>query len=100
MPTLESLLGRTLVLIAHPDDEALGCGALLQRVREPVVCFATDGAPLAAKWWQPYGSRAPSPRCSLWRAALLPKQFSPWPTKAAIPIMTLAACSLPLWAVS
>jgi len=57
MPALESLLGRTLVLIAHPDDEALGCGALLQRMREPIICFATDGAPLAAKWWQPYGSR-------------------------------------------
>ena len=57
MLALEPLLGRTFVLIAHPDDEALGCGALLQRMREPIVCFATDGAPLAAKWWQPYGSR-------------------------------------------
>lgn len=57
MPALESLLGCTLVLVAHPDDEALGCAALLQRMREPIVCFVTDGAPLDRKWWQPYGSR-------------------------------------------
>ena len=57
MAALDSLLGRTLVLVAHPDDEALGCGGLLQRMREPIVCFATDGAPLDRKWWQPYSSR-------------------------------------------
>ena len=57
MAALDSLRGRTLVLVAHPDDEALGCGGLLQRMREPIVCFATDGAPLDRKWWQPYSSR-------------------------------------------
>jgi len=52
------LLGRTLVVVAHPDDEVIGCGALLQRMREPIVVFCTDGAPRPARWWQKYGSRA------------------------------------------
>lgn len=52
------LLGTTLMLVAHPDDEALAFGALMQRVRRPVVVFATDGAPRDEKFWQPYGSRA------------------------------------------
>lgn len=55
---VEQLLGRTLVVVAHPDDEVIGCGALLQRMREPVVVFCTDGAPRNPKWWQQYGSRA------------------------------------------
>ena len=57
MPGIEELLGRTLVVVAHPDDEAIGCGTLLQRMRDPLVVFATDGAPRQAKWWQKYGSR-------------------------------------------
>lgn len=57
VPDMEELLGRTLVVVAHPDDEAIGCGALLQRMRNPLVVFATDGAPRQAKWWQKYGSR-------------------------------------------
>jgi LmbE family N-acetylglucosaminyl deacetylase len=51
------LLGRTLVLVAHPDDESAGCGALLQRMREPIVVFATDGSPRDAYFWGRYGSR-------------------------------------------
>jgi len=51
------LLGRTLILAAHPDDEAAGCGALLQRIREPMVVFATDGAPRDDGFWRHYGSR-------------------------------------------
>lgn len=51
------LLGRTLVLVAHPDDESAGCGVLLQRMREPVVVFATDGAPRSEFFWKRYGSR-------------------------------------------
>lgn len=42
---IRPLLGKTLVLVAHPDDETGGCSALLQRVREPIVVFATSGAP-------------------------------------------------------
>jgi LmbE family N-acetylglucosaminyl deacetylase len=57
MTGMEELLGRTLVVVAHPDDEAIGCGVLLQRMRDPLVVFATDGAPRQAKWWQKYGSR-------------------------------------------
>ncbi len=57
MERLVPLLGRTLVLVAHPDDEVAGCGALLQRVREPLILFATDGAPRDPYFWNKYGSR-------------------------------------------
>ncbi|HKW27654.1 MAG TPA: PIG-L family deacetylase [Terriglobales bacterium] len=57
MDALAPLLGRTLILIAHPDDEAVGCGALLQRMKEPVVIFATDGAPRDRYFWEKTGSR-------------------------------------------
>lgn len=53
----DPLLGRTLVLVAHPDDEAIVCGGLLQRMREPIVLFATDGAPRDSFFWSRYGSR-------------------------------------------
>lgn len=36
---------RVLVVVAHPDDEVLGCGALLARLREVRVVHVTDGAP-------------------------------------------------------
>src|SRR4051794_34358493 len=52
----EVLLGRTLVLVAHPDDE-LACATLLQRVREPLVLIATDGAPHDPFFWSRYESR-------------------------------------------
>jgi LmbE family N-acetylglucosaminyl deacetylase len=54
---LEPLLGRTLVLVAHPDDECITCGGLLQRMRDPVVVYATDGAPHDPYFWKKYGSR-------------------------------------------
>jgi LmbE family N-acetylglucosaminyl deacetylase len=54
---LKQLLGRTLVLVAHPDDECITCGGLLQRMREPVVVYATDGAPRDPYFWKAYGSR-------------------------------------------
>ena len=34
-----------LVVVAHPDDEVLGCGALLARLRDVRVIHVTDGAP-------------------------------------------------------
>ncbi len=57
MSCLRPLLARTLVLVAHPDDEAVGCGALLQRIEDPLVVFATDGAPRSDFFWQNYNSR-------------------------------------------
>lgn len=57
MDSLQPILGRTLVFVAHPDDEAVGCGALLQRMRDPYVVFATDAAPRSGYFWKPYGTR-------------------------------------------
>ena len=57
MGSLERLLGRTMLIVSHPDDETIGCGALLQRMREPVVVFLTDGAPRDPYFWSAYGSR-------------------------------------------
>lgn len=57
MDPLAPLLGRTLVIVAHPDDEAVACGGLLQRVREPHVLFCTDGGPLDPYFWENYGER-------------------------------------------
>lgn len=54
---LQPLLGRTLVIVAHPDDESISCGGLLQCMREPCVVFATDGAPEDDYFWRKYGSR-------------------------------------------
>ena len=56
-PTGQLPLGRTLVLVAHADDDAVGCGALLQRMREPLVVLATDGAPFDPYFWRAHGSR-------------------------------------------
>ncbi len=57
MADLGQLLDRTLVLVAHPDDEAVGCGTLLQRMREPSVLFLTDGSPEDPYFWARFGSR-------------------------------------------
>jgi hypothetical protein len=54
---IRPLLGRTLVLVAHPDDETGGCAALLQRMQQPIVVFATNGAPDDEFFWGPFGSR-------------------------------------------
>src|SRR5438477_1236561 len=34
-----------LIVIAHPDDETIGCGALLRRLPQALVVHVTDGAP-------------------------------------------------------
>jgi N-acetylglucosamine malate deacetylase 2 len=57
MEQLRPLLGATLVLVAHPDDEVIACGALMQKMQQPVVVFATDGAPREEGFWRQYGSR-------------------------------------------
>ncbi len=48
--------GRTLVLVPHPTGET-ACAGLLQRLRDALVVFATDGAPADAAFWRAYGSR-------------------------------------------
>jgi LmbE family N-acetylglucosaminyl deacetylase len=53
----EAIFQRTLVMVAHPDDEILGCGILLQRIPKPTVVFCTDGAPRCLQYWAEYGSR-------------------------------------------
>jgi N-acetylglucosamine malate deacetylase 2 len=45
MATVTDYFGRVLVFVAHPDDESIGCSALLQRAIEALVVFAVDGAP-------------------------------------------------------
>jgi len=55
---LQELLGRSLVIVAHPDDESISCGGLLQHMREPCIVFATDGAPEDDYFWRRFGSRA------------------------------------------
>ncbi len=54
---LQQLLGRTLLIVAHPDDESISCGGLLQHIGQPCVVFATDGAPEDEYFWRKYGSR-------------------------------------------
>jgi len=57
LSALTPLLNRTLVIVAHPDDETIACGGLLQRMKEPCVVFATDGAPEDPYFWGRFGSR-------------------------------------------
>ncbi len=55
---LRPLLGRTLAVVAHPDDEVIACGGLLQMAESAAVVFCTDGAPEDDYWWKKHGSRA------------------------------------------
>jgi len=47
---------RPLIFVAHPDDETLACGGLLQRFPSSLVVFATDGTPAGYGLERKYGS--------------------------------------------
>jgi LmbE family N-acetylglucosaminyl deacetylase len=48
--------GKVLLLVAHPDDETIGCSGLLQRAKSALVVFAVDGAPPHYGFERKYGS--------------------------------------------
>jgi len=54
---ISQLLNRTLVIVAHPDDESVGAGLLLQRMPESCVVFCTDGGPRDPYFWHAYVTR-------------------------------------------
>jgi len=58
LPTNAPLLfgRRTMVLVPHQDDET-ACAGLLQRIPDPFVVYATNGAPADERFWGRYGSR-------------------------------------------
>ena len=64
------LTGRVLVLVAHADDECVGYGALLQKMRQPVLAIATNAAARFGRQHECTGlpgrrSKAPTTSCRL-----------------------------------
>jgi LmbE family N-acetylglucosaminyl deacetylase len=47
---------RPLIFVAHPDDETIACGGLLQRLPASFVVFATDGAAPGYNFEKKFGS--------------------------------------------
>lgn len=46
-PARPLIAGRTIVIVAHPGEETLTCGALLPRLADLTIVHVTDGAPRA-----------------------------------------------------
>ena len=56
-PSVHSALrSRILLVVAHPDDESIGAGLLLQRNQNIHVVFCTSGAPNNRFIWRRFGS--------------------------------------------
>jgi LmbE family N-acetylglucosaminyl deacetylase len=53
---LSQMLGRTLLLMPHSDDEC-NVGALLQHLSDATILFLTDSAPRDRRYWSRFGTR-------------------------------------------
>jgi LmbE family N-acetylglucosaminyl deacetylase len=51
---------RVVLVVAHPDDEALACGALLPRVADCTIVHITDGAPRSGEDAARHGFATPA----------------------------------------